>query len=85
MCACGCGRARKRHGGGVAFVVSVAGGRDDVDREAQALSFDVVRKCRTLLRSRAYTRPHLCSTSAGFVTETSKAPHHMGQKELTLS
>jgi UDP-N-acetylglucosamine pyrophosphorylase len=33
----------------------------------------------------AYTRSHLCSTWAVFVTETSKAPHHMGQKVLTLS
>jgi len=33
----------------------------------------------------AYTRAHLCSTRAVFVTDTSKAPHHMGQKVLTLS
>ena len=35
----------------------------------------------------AYTRPHLCSTRAIFVkySETSKAPHHVGRKVLTLS
>jgi len=48
-----CGPARKREGscsGGVAAVVSVAGGRDDVDGETEALSFDVVRLRRSLLR-----------------------------------
>ena len=33
----------------------------------------------------AYTRPHLRSTRAVFVTETSKAPQRMGQKVLTWS
>jgi hypothetical protein len=42
-------------GGGVAVVVSVAvvnvaGGRDDVEGETEALSFDVIRPRRSLLR-----------------------------------
>jgi hypothetical protein len=47
------GRAGKREGGGgvgVATVDSVAGGRDDVEGETEALSFDVVRLRRSLLR-----------------------------------
>ena len=31
------------------------------------------------IKAGAYTRPHLCSTGAFSVTETSKAPHHMGR------
>jgi hypothetical protein len=33
----------------------------------------------------AYTRPHLCSTLTVSVTDTSRAPHHMGQTVLTVS
>jgi hypothetical protein len=37
------------------------------------------------LAAGAYTRPQPSSTRAVFATETSRAPHHMGQNVLTLS
>jgi len=46
-----CRARREREGGGsrVAAVGSVAGGRDDVEGETEALSFNVIRLCRSLL------------------------------------
>ena len=56
-----------------------------VKSSAMAAELGASGAATTTMTAGAYTRPHLCSTRAVLVTESSKAPQHMGQKGLTLS
>jgi hypothetical protein len=56
--------------------------RYTLDGYGQAMfdSLDIVGLDKQPQQAGAYTGPHLCSTWVVFITDTSKAPHLMGQK-----